>query len=63
MSGAGDTVIAALAVACGSGQNWENAIAFANAAAGAAVAKLGTSVVDYDEVRQLLQQSAPATTS
>lgn len=50
VSGAGDTVIAGMAVMLGSGQSWENAVAFANTAAGIAVGKLGTSIVDLDEV-------------
>lgn len=55
VSGAGDTVIAGLAVMLGSGRSWESAVAFANAAAGIAVAKLGTSIVDLEEVEAALQ--------
>jgi rfaE bifunctional protein kinase chain/domain len=58
VSGAGDTVIAALAVMLGSGQSWDNTIAFANAAGGVAVGKLGTSIVLMDEVQQFLRGSA-----
>lgn len=58
VSGAGDTVIAALAIMLGSGQSWEDAIAFANAAGGVAVGKLGTSVVLLDEVQEFLRDSA-----
>jgi rfaE bifunctional protein kinase chain/domain len=50
VSGAGDTVIAAIAVMLGSGYAWEDAVAFANTAAGIAVGKLGTSIVTLDEV-------------
>jgi rfaE bifunctional protein kinase chain/domain len=50
VSGAGDTVIAGMAVMLGSGQSWEDAVAFANTAAGIAVGKLGTSIVAFDEV-------------
>ncbi len=50
VSGAGDTVIAAIAVMLGAGQTWEDAVAFANTAAGIAVGKLGTSTVELDEV-------------
>jgi rfaE bifunctional protein kinase chain/domain len=54
VSGAGDTVIAALAVMMGIGVDWSHALDFANAAAGLVVAKLGTSAVDFDEVAPLL---------
>jgi rfaE bifunctional protein kinase chain/domain len=50
VSGAGDTMIAGIAVMLGGGQSWEDAVAFANTAAGIAVGKLGTSTVDLDEV-------------
>ncbi|WP_347302374.1 D-glycero-beta-D-manno-heptose-7-phosphate kinase [Croceibacterium sp. TMG7-5b_MA50] len=50
VSGAGDTVIAALAIMRGCGASWEEAVGFANAAGGVAVGKLGTSTVTYDEV-------------
>jgi rfaE bifunctional protein kinase chain/domain len=60
VSGAGDTVIAALAIMHGAGASWEEAVAFANAAGGVAVGKLGTSVVHFDEVAAFLQRtSAP----
>lgn len=58
VSGAGDTVIAALAIMRGCGENWESAVTFANAAGGVAVGKLGTSVVDFDEVDQFLRKAA-----
>lgn len=61
VSGAGDTVIAALAVMLGARQGWEEAVAFANVAAGVAVAKLGTSIVAFEEVEPLLAASATAT--
>lgn len=54
VSGAGDTVIAALAVMMGIGASWEQTVDFANAAAGQVVSKLGTSVVEFDEVASLL---------
>jgi D-glycero-beta-D-manno-heptose-7-phosphate kinase len=50
VSGAGDTVIAAIAVMLGSAHSWEDATAFANTAAGIAVGKLGTSTVELDEI-------------
>lgn len=55
VSGAGDTVIAAMAIMHGGGVDWEDAVAFANAAGGVAVGKLGTSVVHFDEVAQFLK--------
>ena len=58
VSGAGDTVIAALAIMLGAGQSWEDSIAFANAAGGVAVGKLGTSVVMFEEVQGFLHDSA-----
>jgi len=54
VSGAGDTVIAALAIMRGSGVDWEKAVTFANAAGGIAVSKLGTSIVHFDEVERFL---------
>lgn len=50
VSGAGDTVVAALAVSRGAGKEWGEAIDFANAAAGIVVSRLGTSVASLDEV-------------
>ncbi|AYJ87125.1 D-glycero-beta-D-manno-heptose-7-phosphate kinase [Sphingomonas paeninsulae] len=50
VSGAGDTMIAGIAVMLGSGRSWEEAVAFANTAAGIAVGKLGTSIVEFNEV-------------
>jgi len=58
VSGAGDTVISALAVMRGSGVGWEDAVSFANAAGGVAVGKLGTSVVDFEEVERFFRQTA-----
>lgn len=56
VSGAGDTVIAAIAVMVGTGSSWEEAVEFANTAAGVVVSKLGTSVATIDEVEPLLKQ-------
>ena len=52
VSGAGDTVIATLAVMLGSGAGWENAVRIANRAAGIVVGKLGTATVTRDEIIQ-----------
>jgi len=50
VSGAGDTVIAALTLALTSGATLEQAAHFANAAAGVVVGKLGTATVTPDEL-------------
>jgi rfaE bifunctional protein kinase chain/domain len=50
VSGAGDTVIATLAVALGSGAALDEAVRIANHAAGIVVGKLGTAVVHPDEL-------------
>ena len=50
VSGAGDTVIATLAVMLAHGADWERAIHVANVAAGVVVGKLGTAVVTRDEL-------------
>ena len=54
VSGAGDTVIAALALAHGGGQPLAQAMRIANAAAGVVVGKLGTATADIVEVMQEL---------
>jgi D-beta-D-heptose 7-phosphate kinase/D-beta-D-heptose 1-phosphate adenosyltransferase len=46
VTGAGDTFMAALAVNCLSGETLNNAVEFANAAAGLAVRRYGTAIVD-----------------
>ncbi|MGH7094897.1 MAG: D-glycero-beta-D-manno-heptose 1-phosphate adenylyltransferase, partial [Stellaceae bacterium] len=50
VSGAGDTVIAALALACAAGHDLPAAMRLANTAAGIAVSKLGTAAVELDEL-------------
>jgi rfaE bifunctional protein kinase chain/domain len=55
VSGAGDTVIAALAVMLAHGSDWAEAIHVANVAAGVVVGKLGTAVVTRDELETALQ--------
>jgi D-beta-D-heptose 7-phosphate kinase/D-beta-D-heptose 1-phosphate adenosyltransferase len=52
VSGAGDTVVAVLAVARGAGANWEEALRLANAAAAVAVSKKGTASVTPAELRR-----------
>ena len=51
VSGAGDTVIATLAVMLASGVEMVDAMRIANHAAGIVVGKLGTAVVELDELR------------
>jgi D-glycero-beta-D-manno-heptose-7-phosphate kinase len=52
VSGAGDTVIATLAVMLGAGLPLVEGVSLANRAAGIVVGKLGTAIVDYDELFQ-----------
>lgn len=54
VSGAGDTVIATLAVMRAQGVDWAQAIHVANVAAGVVVGKLGTAVVTRDELEAAL---------
>jgi D-beta-D-heptose 7-phosphate kinase / D-beta-D-heptose 1-phosphate adenosyltransferase len=59
VSGAGDTVAAALAAALGSDAEMMEAVAVANIAAGIVVGKVGTAVADRSEiVREIENQSA-----
>ncbi len=50
VSGAGDTVIATLAVMLASGADMHDAMRIANRAAGIVVGKLGTAVVSREEI-------------
>ena len=50
VSGAGDTVLATLAVMRAAGLDWDDAVRWANRAGGIAVGKLGTSVVTAGEL-------------
>ena len=54
VSGAGDTVIATLAVARAAGAGWPEAMRAANLAAGIVVGKLGTAVAHREELAALL---------
>jgi rfaE bifunctional protein kinase chain/domain len=54
VSGAGDTVIATLAVMLAAGADWDEAIRTANIAASIVVGKLGTAVVTRDELAAAL---------
>lgn len=55
VSGAGDTVIASLAVMLAGGASWGEAVHAANVAAGVVVGKLGTAVVSRDELAAALK--------
>ena len=50
VSGAGDTVVAALALALASGADHESAVTLANRAAGVVVGKFGTATVSPEEI-------------
>ena len=52
VSGAGDTVAAALAATLAAGADWETALRMANAAAAVAVGKKGTAIVSPAELRR-----------
>jgi D-beta-D-heptose 7-phosphate kinase/D-beta-D-heptose 1-phosphate adenosyltransferase len=54
VTGAGDTVVAALAVAGAAGLSLSDAARFANAAAGVVVGKFGTATARADEVARVL---------
>ena len=56
VSGAGDTVIATLAVMLASGADWAHAVRIANRAAGIVVGKLGTAMVSRDEIIQDMER-------
>ncbi|WP_018181753.1 D-glycero-beta-D-manno-heptose-7-phosphate kinase [Kaistia granuli] len=60
VSGAGDTVVAALAVALAVGQPLEASVITANAAAAIAVSKLGTAVVTRAELTAALDRASHA---
>ena len=59
VSGAGDTVVAAIAVFLGCGMSWSEILEYANIAAGIVVGKFGTATVTLPEiVRQLERVTA-----
>lgn len=55
VTGAGDTVVAVLAVALGAGVSLRDAVRLANAAAGIVVGKVGTSTVSLTELEERLR--------
>jgi D-beta-D-heptose 7-phosphate kinase/D-beta-D-heptose 1-phosphate adenosyltransferase len=58
VSGAGDTVIAVLALAHASGETLPDAMRLANAAAGIVVSKLGTAIAELDELMLEMSRGA-----
>lgn len=54
VSGAGDTVIATLAVSLAAGASYSDAMTLANTAAGLVVAKVGTAIVRQEELSEAL---------
>jgi D-beta-D-heptose 7-phosphate kinase/D-beta-D-heptose 1-phosphate adenosyltransferase len=58
VSGAGDTVIAVLALGLSAGASIELAMQLANFAAGAVVGKLGTATATASEIIELVQDGA-----
>ena len=58
VSGAGDTVIAALTLAAAAGISLSNAARFANTAAGFVVGKLGTATATPDDLRRYAAEAA-----
>ncbi|WP_158743102.1 D-glycero-beta-D-manno-heptose-7-phosphate kinase [Acidisphaera sp. L21] len=61
VSGAGDTVIAAMTLAHASGMSLSQSMHIANAAAGVVVSKLGTATVTVNEVLHELESDSAAT--
>lgn len=57
VSGAGDTVVAALVVGLLAGMDHAAAIAFANCAAGVVVGKLGTATASWKEIEEFLEKA------
>lgn len=57
VTGAGDTVIALLAVALGTGANFVDAARIANAGAGIAVEQVGTTAVSREDLLQTLEKN------
>lgn len=58
VTGAGDTVVATLAASVAAGMSLKEACILANAAAGVVVAKLGTSTVSIEELREAVRKDS-----
>lgn len=54
VSGAGDSVLATLAVCCAIGMPWNEAVYWANLAGSVVVGKLGTSTISVEELQQCI---------
>ena len=63
VSGAGDTVIAVMAMSMGCGMDNESAIEIANSAAGAVISKLGTATTNQTELRSFMSEHSPEVSS
>ena len=63
VTGAGDTVIAALALGLAAGASYADAAALANIAAGVVVAKVGTATVSHDEILAVLHDEESVETA
>jgi len=59
VTGAGDTVLAVLAVARAAGTDWETCVRLANEAAGLVVAKVGTATIGRTELLHHLSAATP----
>jgi D-beta-D-heptose 7-phosphate kinase/D-beta-D-heptose 1-phosphate adenosyltransferase len=59
VTGAGDTVVAALSVAVAAGWGLPDAARFANAAAGVVVGKVGTATAHWSEIADVLATTPP----
>lgn len=57
VTGAGDTVIATLAVAVGAGLDWAESANAANVAAGIVVEQVGTSTINFNELKSSIKAS------
>jgi bifunctional ADP-heptose synthase (sugar kinase/adenylyltransferase) len=57
VTGAGDTVLAALGTALASGNSLVNACDFANHAAAVVVSKLGSATATLDEINQIAPET------
>lgn len=58
VSGAGDSVVAAIAASIAAGANYEQAAKLANIAGGLAVAKVGTAIIRQDEMVEAVQKTS-----
>ncbi len=58
VTGAGDTVIAVMAMAMATGYDWETSMIYANAAAGVVINKIGTATVSPEELYDALHKES-----